>query len=918
MTQVRAPIARFIGRRVEIGTLLGALHAASSRPSELILVSGPAGIGKTTLIEEFCARAQHLGAAPLIGRCDPEPTANYQPVVEILRSLIEPLDARSRSALPSSLALVLPDLIETRPDTDHDSDGEGAQFRLFEAITTAMATLVPQPGVLVVEDLHWADRPTLRLIRHLVRHPKLDGMLVIATFRDDEIDGERADLIGRLARSGQRSKIDLSGFDDHEVRALVRSTSPPETMPALVELTVTLHDATGGNPLFLRELLRELDEQFVKLESTAELAETITAIAPAGVRALVDRRLERLTEHAHRVVCAAATVGRDLTVDALAVICEMSEGVALEALEEGLAARLLVEDYHQVDRYLFPHAVVRNAVYAAIPPAERQHLHRQIARIIEQQPLERPDTGSTRRSADIAHHFAEAAPLGLQLEAATYAERAGDDAANRFAFGEAARWYQQAIRFRSDADAGVAPAGAELDHPDGVMGRLQLALGRAWANDKQLERARDALLTAADCARRRNDAALLADVALEADGPWADGSVLQPHALTLLEEALPSIDPSDRKRLTRVLTGIASDLYYTDHERERRVAHEALAIAQELDDPETLATAQMSVHLSYSHRPEARQERLALARRTHDLARAHAPTSNIRLQTHRSLLVDLLENLEPAEFDVSLDAYEEAAHSLGSPRDIYWSMALRATQATLHGDLAAGEQLARGAALRGHELEQLSDGAYLLQRFVVRYEQGRLAEEISHLLPAGSAGSVFLAGASLAATAHAETGQADRAISMTKRTLGPDGSELPRDVFWLAGTALFAGVAAAARDLELIELLAGLLEPFGDHVVVFGAGGAVLGSGHHWLGVLATGCGDTDAALDHLTQATSIAEKLAAPYWIAQSAIETAAALRARAHAGDEARAARLIEKAVAIAEPGGYGRVLGQAEALR
>ena len=141
-------------------------HAASS----VFPVSGAAGVGKTTLIEEFCARA-HVGAAPLIGYCDPEPTANYQPVVEILRSLIEPLDRQQRSTLPSAPSALLPDVIGPRPDAELDSEIEGAQFRLFEAIATTIATLVPRPGVLVVEDLHWADRPTLRLIRHLVRHP---------------------------------------------------------------------------------------------------------------------------------------------------------------------------------------------------------------------------------------------------------------------------------------------------------------------------------------------------------------------------------------------------------------------------------------------------------------------------------------------------------------------------------------------------------------------------------------------------------------------------------------------------------------------------------------------------------------------------------------------------------------------------
>ena len=139
-----------------------------------------------------------------------------------MRSLVEAIDPALRSALPSALALILPDLIEPPAVPDRESGLEGAQYCLFDAIATTMASLASQPSVMLIEDVHWADRPTLQLIRHLVRDPKLESLLVIATFRD-EIDAERAELIERLTR--RRTTIELSGFDDHEVRALVRVTA---------------------------------------------------------------------------------------------------------------------------------------------------------------------------------------------------------------------------------------------------------------------------------------------------------------------------------------------------------------------------------------------------------------------------------------------------------------------------------------------------------------------------------------------------------------------------------------------------------------------------------------------------------------------------------------------------------------------
>jgi len=272
-----------------------------------------------------------------------------------------------------------------------------------------------------------------------------------------------------------------------------------------------------------------------------------------------------------------------------------------------------------------------------------------------------------------------------------------------------------------------------------------------------------------------------------------------------------------------------------------------------------------------------------------------------------------------AAFDAGLDTYERLAATIGSPRDIYWAMALRATQAIQSGDLTLGEQIARGAALRGEELGQLSYGPHLLQRFVIRYQQGRLAEELAVLQHAGDAGSVFRAGAALAATALAETGQRKRALEIARATYGDDGTLLARDVFWLGASALFAGVAAAGVfDGELVGRLAEFLRPCANQVVVFGAGGAVLGTGHHWLGLLALAQGETERAVEHLTAAGTESERLRLPYWTAQARIDTARALHRRGRANDRAHVERLVEEAVETAGARGYGRILAQAATLR
>jgi DNA-binding SARP family transcriptional activator len=903
-SQTRSAAVRFVGRRRELEDLARLFDSVDTGECRLAVVSGAAGIGKTSLIEQFCAQVRARGGVPLVGYCEAGKAGDYQPVVEILRTLLSGLDPRGCEMLPPELSLLLPEL---RPATGgqgagFDAEAEAARYRLFEAIAHTLARLCGRPSTLVIEDLHWADRPTLRLLRHLLRHPKLDRVLVVATFRDDEISGERADLVAGLAPPSRVRTLELGGFTDHEVRALVRATAPPETMHTLIDLTVTLQDITGGNPFFLRELLRELDEEPIKLDSGPHTAHTLATIAPAGVRALVERRLERLTGPARGVMHAAAAVGRDISASLLAAICEMSTDDTLDALEQGLSVRLVIEDDQQVDRYLFPHALVRNAVYATIPSSQRRRLHQRAAIVLAAADRDL----SNRSSAELAHHFFEAEPLGLGREAAAYAELAGQEADARFAFAEAARWYEQALQLRVDMDR---------SYPD--IGRMQLALGRAYVNDKQLELGRSAFLAAAARARETADAALLADVALAADGPWSSGSAYRPDALGLLEEALEGIDPSDSQRRVQILNGIAADLYYHDPDREGRVAHEALTIAQESADNAALATAHLAVHRWYTHMPDARRRRLELAANARALVGEASTGGELALRVHRELLADLLENAAVAEFDADLDEYEVTAGELGVPRDIYWAMALRATQANLRGRLDIAEQLARGAQLRGQELEQSSAGAYLLQRFVVRYQQARLAEELPGLRLVGEARSVFRAGGALTALAFAETGNAARSVEIAREILGTDGGAMHRDVFWLGGLAMFASTAATTGDRDLAHLCAELLLPCADHLVVFGRGGAVLGTGHHWLGVLAAALGDTDRGLEHLEWATLEARRIDAPYWIAEGLVETAHALAMRDRPNDGSAIRRHVNEATMIGRHGGYARVLNRAAAL-
>jgi len=364
-----------------------------------------------------------------------------------------------------------------------------------------------------------------------------------------------------------------------------------------------------------------------------------------------------------------------------------------------------------------------------------------------------------------------------------------------------------------------------------------------------------------------------------------------------------------------VLNSLAAALYYVDPDREGRIAEEALELGHQLGDDAALAAGRLALHRWLTHRPEASRERLALSEAVVSLTTGDE-RSDLHLRACRLHLNDLLENARTDDFDAGLDRYERVATELRSPHDMYWSAALRATQATLHGDLVAGEQLARGAELRGQELQQ-ARGAHMLQRFVVRYQQGRLAEMQPTLRQVADEMPAYRAGAALAAVAWAETGRPDEAARIVHRVLGRDGRRLPRDVFWLAAIALFAGAVADACDARLHEMLTELLLPCADHVVVFGVGGAVFGTGHHWIGTLATVQGDTDLAVEQLTQAVELSERIGAPYWSAHARLGLARALARRHDRDDDTTIRSLTDAAVACAHAGGYGRILQRADRL-
>ena len=837
-----AETSSVVGRRAEIAAIMRVWEAVATGASKLVLVAGPAGIGKSTLAEEVARRATGSGALVLVGNCDPDPASDFDPFPQFIRKIVAAGSATDlKGPALGDLRVLVPDLADRLPMPTAPANPAAGRERLFAAVGALLSRASDAPLMLVAEDLHWASREALALLRHVLRQRDRRTM-VLGTYRDDEaaLGSPLYDALSRGRLSQPDLTIALDGLDVAEVAALVQADAPEQLQSRLMTGLPKLHEVTSGNPLFVREVLRELS---YKVDTPLD------ELAPGGVRALVERRLARLSVPARQTVSAAAVLGRRFSLPQVVEIAGLLQADVLDVVEELVRAGLIAEGT-DVDHFTFVHPLVRNVIYRSISHSRRARLHLRAADVLEAQRNDVVHGGS----AEPARHLLAALPLGTASRAASFARRAGEEAAQRFAFDEAAYWYRQAIDL-----AGMAT----WTHHDEAS--TLLALGETLERAGQREDARTAYINAAAKARVAGDAQLLADIAIAATPRYVTIDEFHPVQRSLVDEALAGLADEDERRRAWLLSCAGASRYYTDGSDEP-FATQALTLARASNDPEAQAAGLLTYHRWLTHDAGAAVERLLLSRELRRLCeREHL--DDLVGKACRELLVDLLTVGRHAEFDVELDrlAYLAATHAV--PADQYWVSAFRATRALMSDPDDEAETLVRAASTLGRQLQQADAvGVSLLQTFALRYQQGRSNEIVAQLTAPAVERPRLHAGLALmssALVAVGRTGDAQGALD----TVVHDGElELPRDNMWLAAAGLFGGVAAVVGSASQRGFLAETLAPFGDQWCVFGAGAAVFGTVHHWLARLAGADQDHRAAAHHGVRALSMSEPASA-YW---------------------------------------------------
>ena len=884
----------FVGRNEHLHELRLQFKKAQDGHRALVMLAGEPGIGKTRLASEFAQVAHDEGALVLFGHSDEETLLPYQPFVEALQHVVHSVPAEELVRLlgPSAgeLARLVPALHDALPGLSEPmrSDPDSERYRLFEATAGFFVALAEEaPVVLVLDDLHWADKPSLLLLQHLYRAATDFGLLIVGTYRDTDLDRRHplASTLADLRRIVPFTRLALSGLGEQDLTAFIDLTTGQEPPPGFA---AAIQDQTEGNPFFIGEILRHLIESGAVSVVDGEWTSAIDIDAlgiPEGVTEVIGRRLSRLSDEANAVLAAAAVAGRDFDLDVLERVTEIDEDRLLSALDEAVTARLVVEVPGPAGRFHFAHALVRETLYDELSTARRVRMHRRVAQALEGAVA----TGAESPFAQLAHHWFEAASAGDVDKVVEYSLQAGQSALAQLAYEEAATNFERALQALDLSD--------EAD--DATRCELLLLLGDAQDRMAEVTASQATFERAAVVARGLDDTDLFVRAALGRAGVLIPGAVDR-VALALLQEADHRLGDNDSAAHVRVLARWSLELYFTDaHERERvqPLADRALAMARRVGDPAALGYALNSAFMADDHyddvdrRIDMTTETLAIAQQTNDATLTH--------WARLWLNIALLGKGDVTGFAAQIDAEEELAQTVKLPAIAWYVPLWRATNALIRGDLVAAERLALEALTLGQDAnDETSLQMFGVQLYTVRLEQGRLDEVESTIVGMVEQFPSIPAWRVAQAMLTAELGRLDEARDHLEVVARDGFAMLPRDVNWIVAMALIARTALLLREWEHADEAYESLLPFEHLFVVIGQAAEWYGSAARCLGELATAAGRYDEAIPHFERAIEADGQRGAQRFMLHAKWGMATALLRRGQPGDRDRATALIEEA--------------------
>ena len=860
----------FVGRSPELAELSDGLEDAFAGRGRLFLVEGEPGIGKSRLAEELVARARAKEARVLIGRCwEAGDAPAYWPWTQALRTYAREVDtdalAAQLGAGAAEIAQFVPELRDGFPGLPAPSpvEPEGARFRLFEAVTSFIHNAAEQrPLVLVLDDLHAADEPSILLLRFVARELSSTRGLVLAAYRnvDPVLQRPLTEMVDDVTREPVTRRLELSGLSESEVAEYVQLSAPEIDSG---EAAGALYGRTEGNPLFVGEIVRLLSLE------TAEPVEV-----PRSVGHVIARRLAHLSDEARRALLLASVLGREFSFDVLVRLASMDDEQLLAALEEAIEARVVSEVSGSSGRFRFEHVLIRDTLYDGLTNVRRVRLHEQVVAAFEQ--LDREQLGY--HPGEMAQHSIAAHDPDKGRH---YALLAAERALERHAYQEAARLFA------------VALEALEQRPPEDPRRRVELLLpaGDALVKAGSMDEAKRTFLDACDLARAERMPEAFASAALGySGGPgWARAGV-DVRLVPLLEEALSALGRERSALRARLLARLAGALRdQPSLEPRSSLAREAVGIARELEDADTLVYALTSLFMAVwgpavGELVEITDEVSGLA------AESGSSDSLLDALTLQGVVAWLTAADAAAEAD---DAYNALAEGIGESA-AQWQGAMQDGLWALHrGDFAGAEELAARALRSGGARSADADCSYTMAMFVIRRAQGRLAEVEDLVRDAADRYPGYRSFRCFIPVVDHALGRADQARLGYEALARADFGALPRDSEWLFCLALLAELADRFHDRERAALLYEMLQPY-PTVTAMAAGEVSVGPVARYLGILATTTAQWEAAQRHFEEAIAMSERTGGRPLHALTQGDYARMLVARGRAGDVERAGEL------------------------
>jgi class 3 adenylate cyclase/tetratricopeptide (TPR) repeat protein len=898
-----------VGRQAEWEVLEQARKAASAGNRQVVLVAGEPGVGKTRLTSALSKAASDLGTVVLYGRCDEELGVPYQPWVEAIGHLVENLPEDLLAAHVADhggqLVRLAPHLTRRLVDVPsaQASDPETERYLLFQAVTGLIDQVTAKtPVLLLLDDLHWADKPTLMLLRHLVGQSAVLPLLILGTYRDSDVSTGSAlsDTLAGLRRESGVERMALTGLDDAGVLALLESHAGHALDEAGVTLAHAIGLDTSGNPFFVGEIERYLSEIgtiYQRDDGRWTVRDDVDGIfLPESIREVVGQRVGRLGEDIVRVLSAASVIGRDFDLAVLARVLDEPEGDVYDQLGLAQLAALVHEVIGVDDRFTFRHALVQHALEADLTARHRRQLHQRVAEVLE----EACGTDPGDRVGELATHWLAATTTVAPIKALLYARLAGERALAQLAPDEAVRWFTTAIDLIAQH--------ASLDA--GQRCSLLVGLGNAQ-RQVGIPAYRQTLLDCAALAQEIGDPTALVSAALANNrGMMSSLGTADEDRIAVLRAALEAVGSGDSPERAKLLSILATELAFVPPFSARvELADEAVAIARRLGDVATLAEVLTRPYLALLL-PETAMRRWSEVNEARTLA-AQIDDPFLRFWTAIWCSTSALEFGTIADVDFLLEEAAAIAEEVQQPM-LEWVLTYnRAMRACVAGDTDESERLATLALEIATESGQ-PDGFsfYGTQLMAIRRFQGRSEEVLPIIAQVAADVPAMPVYMGVLAANQCEANHHDDARTLLEESYRA-GFDLRYDTTWSTALVSWAAVAADLRFEEAAAALYPLLLPFEEHIPctsLFTMPPFALN-----LGQLATALGRLEDAERHFEVSERISAKLEAPYFLARTYLEWATALQ---RAGRMDQAVTLARKALDQSQ-GRFGMIDRRATAL-